>query len=377
MSWFAGRASSRGRAHRRLAPVVAVLFAVLGSAMTVPAVLAARQAGGYCATSGARYRDPTAFLGVDAPDLGSRGTTDLRCTTGRIASDALGYVRTELNWAAVEWPAGSYHFAFYDELMTALAEHHLQWLPVVLNAPTFRTRSGTALKGGIAPPADPYQFADFVRLMVARYGPGGSFWRSHRRLHYDPVRAWQVWNEPSLAGYWEPDPSPAAYTRLLRATWRVVKRRYPRTILVAAGMPFYQGIQFYRQMLRDGAGRYFDAAAWHDYSAKLRYAREYLTLLRQALDAAGKRKTPIWVTEWGWGTGARRRESTAMRLDSGLLRFMVQRRFALRLTRLFYFEWRDTGGGPINGVYLGLYRANDTPRPVAPLIRLAAARLNR
>ena len=43
-------------------------------------------------------------------------------------------------------------------------------------------------------------YAAYARALVQRYGPDGSFWTGqHRR---QPIRQWQIWNEPNLMFFW-------------------------------------------------------------------------------------------------------------------------------------------------------------------------------
>jgi hypothetical protein len=357
---------------------VAALFVIGGSATATSTPQSTR---GYCAARGATFQDKQRLIGVNIPDLGTRGEADLQCTLGRVAADRLGYVVCELAWNVVEPTAGQYNFTFYDQLMTGLAEHHLRWLPVVEAAPPFATMGASPPTGAINPP-DPERYADFMALLVGRYGPHGSFWRQHPSLPYVPVRAWQVWSEPNLPAYWYPKPNPAAYTNLLRDTWRSVEGRYPHTTLLGAGMPFISGINFYRQILRFGGARWFSAANLHDYSSQVRYAELYLRLLRETLDQHGAGTKPIWVTEFGWASNGPpspfTKDARAPADVYLLFRYMIAHRRALRLDEIVYYDWRDPLQYNVDfwGNHLGLYTAADVPRPVSRVVMSTAARGN-
>lgn len=333
----------------------------------------------YCADQRAVFRGSKRVFGIYAP-LDDRGPADLECTTGRIAADDIGFVRDELAWAIVEPKPGDYNFGYYDTNLEALAYHHLSWLPVVEDAPPFMARQA---KGhGMAPPKSAAAYAAFLKLLVRRYGPGGTFWEQHPNLPYLPVRAWQIWNEPNLTAYWLPKPSPSGYTELLRAAFRAIKSVDPHATVVSAGMPFYSGVEFYASMYRDGARRFFDALAFHPYSARVRFAEQDLTLLRAVMNRAGDRHKPIWITEFGWASGGPkspfRAGAQTPRYVSRLLAFMTRSR-TLGIKRISYYDWRDPQHPRFNwwGVNMGIYRANDTLRPVAAVILSTARRLNR
>lgn len=340
---------------------------------------------GYCADAGRALHGAPGFVAIN-DFLDDRGVADMNCTLGRIAAGGLGYVRAEIAWASVETAPGQYDFTGTDAEMAALAAHRLRWLPVVEDAPPFRTGPGGDRDTvGITPPSDPYQYAGFVKVLVERYGAHGSFWRSHRSLPYDPIEAWQVWNEPSLAAYWLPRPNASAYAKLLEATHAAVHSVDPHALIVLAGNPFAAGVSFVGKLLRLGAGRWFDVAAFNDYSSRVLYAEEDLVLLRRTMDAHGARHTPIWITEFGWADGGPSSPFTAGRAASKrvsrLLDYFVARRRSLGIARAFYFDWRDPADVPKSvdfwGYHMGLYRSDDTSRPTAAVVLGTAARLNR
>jgi len=336
----------------------------------------------YCADLTHVYHGASPFLGINT-QLDTRGPAELQCALGRMAAEGIGDVRAQLSWDIVQGAPHASDFTFYDQMLTALAMHHLQWLPVVMAAPNFLDKGHRPQPTGFRPPAKPSQFGAFLKLLVQRYGPHGAFWRAHPTLPYDPIRAWQIWNEPSLIPYWQPRPSPAGYTALLRAAYLAIKSVDPHALVVAAGMPFVAGIKFYAQMYRDGARRYFDVLAFHDYSARVQYAEQDLSLLRLTMDQHGDSRKPIWVTEFGWASAGPkspfRAGSRTPQQVSRLLEFMIRNRRRLNIGKVFYYDWRDPPVRPVNwwGVNMGMYRQNSTQRPVAGVIISAARRLNR
>jgi hypothetical protein len=363
-------------------PLVTLLLLVIGAQRAIGGSLPrASDPYRYCADERTVYRGGAVFLGVNE-QLDNRGLADMQCAAGRMAADHLGYVCAQLSWAEVETAPNQFDFAVDDQIMAILATHHLEWLPVVLPAPSFLDPGGQAPSSGFSPPADPRQFAAFMKLLVRRYGPHGSFWRSHRSIPYDPIRSWVIWNEPSLEIYWVPKPSAKAYTTLLRDAYGAIKSVDRSAQVVAAGVPFVAGINFYQQMYRDGAGKYFNVLAFHDYSAKVQYAEEDLALLRQTMDRYGGKRTPIWVTEFGWAYEDRGPFTAGAATPSRVARLMsyiVHQRRTLGIGKVFYYNWRDPPSGGANwwGLHMGMYRLNGSPRPIAATITRLAAKLNR
>ena len=67
-----------------------------------------------------------------------------------------------------------------------------------------------------------------LTLLVTRYGPSGSFWAEHPEVSRQPIRAWQIWNEPNLTRYWNVAPWAPSYVRLLKAADKALKAADPR-----------------------------------------------------------------------------------------------------------------------------------------------------
>jgi hypothetical protein len=149
-------------------------------------------------------------------------------------------------------------------------------------------------------------FARFVAAFAQRYS--------------DVVEGVIVWNEPNLAfewGYRQVDP--AAYTRLLAATYEAVKAAAPGVRVYGGALaPTLEpqgsanglnDLDYLEAMLRAGAGQYMDALAVHTYGFNLPAdappARETLNfrraeLLQAVLSSAGYPSMPVAITESGW-----------------------------------------------------------------------------
>ena len=93
-------------------------------------------------------------------------------------------------------------------------------LPVVQGTPDW-----AALNPGdpASPPRDPADFARVLTMLVTRYGPNGSLWAEHPEVAKQPIRAWQIWNEPNLTRYWNVAPWAPSYVKLLKAADKALK----------------------------------------------------------------------------------------------------------------------------------------------------------
>ena len=105
-------------------------------------------------------------------------------------------------------------------------------------------RPGHARLGGAEPRrprrrrrATPTDFARFLTALVTRYGPNGSLWAEHPEVSRQPIRSWQIWNEPNLTRYWNVAPWAPSYVALLKRADKALKAADPGSQTVLAGLP--------------------------------------------------------------------------------------------------------------------------------------------
>ncbi len=358
-----------------------------------PAGAATRHSYNYCRLRRVTFRARVAYVGVTAGDV-LAGTPNYRdCTLGRMAAWHIGYYRYDMDWKGVETRPGVFSFRGYDSLMGELALHHIAWLPVLANPPAFRTVDPAQARHSNEwwAPRHASDFARFAAAAVRRYGPGGTFWRQYPQLPYDPIRAWQIWNEESLYFFWAPKPDPAAYTRLLKAAYAAIKRIDPHATVVTGGLPWYAVDAFaqpyYTAMFQDGALGHFDALAFHAYAPDASAAMQRVGLVRQLMNQHGAGRLPIWITEFGWASGGPPSPftvSSPATQGSYVFEFLgdvLHRRQALGIQKVMYFDWRDlrpTKAMPDYwGDHTGMFSLRLTPKPASGSVSYYAARLDR
>ena len=136
---------------------------------------------------------------------------------------AAARVRTNrfvLKWGWVQPDKGSFDWGPADRFIGRLAFRGIRAVPAVWGNPDWVAGSGSTPP--IGGPAAEKAWRNFLRALVARYGPGGSYWATGYRQQYGagatplPIQSWQIWNEPNLTKYFAPDPSPGKYARLLQ-----------------------------------------------------------------------------------------------------------------------------------------------------------------
>lgn len=273
----------------------------------------------------------------------------------------------------------------------------------------------------------PNELAQFMTALSRRFSgrfpdpaePGASLPR---------VRHWQVWNEPNLWPFLQPqwerrgrrwaESSAAHYRRMLNASYRALKLVTPANRVIAGGLapfgdpkPSRRGgriapVRFLRALLclrgrRDlrracRARTSFDAYSFHPYSfggprrsalnpddTTIPDAVKLTRVVRAGLrlgTASPRRPKPLWATELGWDTRPPNPHGISPRLQA---RYLNDALFVLwrgGVSHAFNFLLRDLGGRPPrravdpgrrrSGVYFRRRSvARDRPKPSLLSIR--------
>ena len=125
----------------------------------------------------------------------------------RLRAGGVDSVRIPISWGATQPLGGAEtNFAGSDHLVAGAVAAGLNVLPFVYDAPAWavtsaRVPGSTAMAPKTLPVKTAPQrtaWANFLKLVVARYGPGGSFWVANPALPESPIRTWQIWNEPNF-----------------------------------------------------------------------------------------------------------------------------------------------------------------------------------
>jgi hypothetical protein len=231
-----------------------------------------------------------------------------------------------------------------DGLVAGAAERRIALLPVVLVAPMWDARHPGKFA---SPPKDPQPYADFVAALARRYGPGGAFWKEHPELVAQPIRNWQIWNEPSLRAFWSDQPFATDYVQLLRATRKAVKGVDPGATIVLAGL-VNKSWDALASIYRAGGRGLFDVAAFHPFTSGAGGVRTILEHDRRVMARYHDARKPLWVTELSW-TSAKGKtsvrfgnEQTARGQAKMLTKaytMLAKLRGKLRIGRVYWYTW--------------------------------------
>lgn len=290
-------------------------------------------------------------------------------------------------------------FSIADRLVGAAARSRLRLLPAVLGAPAWDRQFPAR---PFSPPARPGPFADFLRALIGRYGPRGSFWSQHPELPRMAIRDWQIWNEESGPFFWaddDPGDLPAKrhrwvrpYIALLRAVHAAVKAADPGGRVVLGGLFSASWVSMRQLYAADRhVGRYYEVAAVHPYTALPSNVLLTLQLNRRIMDSHGDRLKPLVLTEFGWPSAAghsrpklgfetnERGQATLLRQGLGLL---AAQRTRLRIAGVYWYAWAGDDQGPSVFSYAGVRHRNlsdgrMSPKPAFGALRGTARALER
>ena len=275
----------------------------------------------------------------------------------RMAGADVGIIRTGFVFGATAppspFPAGwiDYDWTKFDAIVKGAAEQRINILPVLLGAPGYPEKGSTPLDS----PASTDAWKRYLKALVSRYGPRGEFWSDpvSDGIPDDPIDDWQIWNEPNSFNNWA-HPNPKRYGKLLALSAKAIHSEDPSANVVSAGVisqPVNRraddGDVFLKKMLRSKpAAKAADTIAIHPYTGTVKGVKKQIKLTRKVLDKAKLKKTPIWITEIGWGAGqssnplivpaAKQRKNLRSSFE-----MMLKERRRLKIGKAVWYQWQD------------------------------------
>ena len=259
-----------------------------------------------------------------------------------------GSPRAEIDWGGV------------DATIESLAKAHIEAMPFLYGVPRWAIHAvpvpGTGGRS-TAPARLPVHgragsgWAKFVREAVERYGPRGRFWSEHPEVPRDPIRTWQIWNEPNFK-YFVARPNPGEYGRLVKRSARAIHAVDLGAKVVLGGLfarpgeagrfrppRAYTAVEFLELMFKrtPGVKASFDGVALHPYTSSYRSIPRDIEEVRRLLRARGAANKGLWLTEIGWSA---KPPSRGNAFAKGVRGQAAQLRGAFRLLRNNAGRWR-------------------------------------
>jgi hypothetical protein len=296
----------------------------------------------------------------------------------------VGTLRVPALWFQLEPSPGKYDFASLDQAVGEAADHGIRVLPFVYGTPSWLT--GDPALPPQATARGRSAWAAFLRRLVDRYGPGGDFWKGRARS--EPIRSWQIWNEPNFSLFWRPRPSPSGYAQLLGLAARAIRGDDHGARIVSAGLaPVERGPlpwSYLRRLYRvPGVKRSFDVVGLHPYASSMRSLEYQIAQARRAMAMAGDRATPLELTEFGIASAGFAGSPMVKTLtgQAAFLRrayqLLLQGRSRWHLIGADWFASRDSLAVDPHCVfcqYAGLFDSDDKAKPAWAALKKISAR---
>ncbi len=279
-----------------------------------------------------------------------------------MASLGAEWVRIDLDWSRIEPEPGVFEWETPDSTLDAAKASGLEVLMLVTYSPSWARPSDSSNK---PPPIDVDDFAAFVTQAADRYGSS--------------VGAWEIWNEPNVADFWEPGADPHTYARLFDASAAAIRRELPESTVITGGLapasddgddlsPLTFLSEFYRYVEPGTA----DAVGVHPYTFPARPSdggrNNSFRRLPEIADLVAEHEghvVPLWLTEFGAPTGTSDRAVSSLEQAEIIGQAMRCVRSDDALGPLFLYNFTDPADGdPADREdNFGLIGADGDPKP--------------
>jgi hypothetical protein len=234
---------------------------------------------------------------------------------GLVREAGFGWVRQWVPWSDHEPEKGKMRFGELDPIVDAALRNKVKLLLVVVRSPAWATADG---KSGL--PANPADFATFMKAMAARYK--------------GKVAGYEVWNEQNLGHETAGKVDAKTYVDLLKAVFPVIKQADPKAAVLYGGLTptgvndpavAIDDVAYLEQCYQVNNGeirQYFDVlgahagsnnnppeALWPEQPGPGPQWRDHPSFyfrrvegLRAVMEKYGDGHKQMWLTEFGWTT---------------------------------------------------------------------------
>jgi len=309
---------------------------------------------------------PYGFVGVnlDGPPITPQDNVALAQQLGMMRSSGVQSVRVQFSWAGAQ-PYASWSdvppaqqggfvsgagnvptdFSATDQIVALAAARGLRVLPTVIYAPGWDAITNPK---GLARPRDDGPYGEFLTTLIGRYGPNGSFWTDNPAIPAHPIREWQVWNEPEIAGFWPTSQWAPSYVALLRVADAAIKTADPGAKVVLGGLTDYSWLELAVIYALPDTKGLFDIVDVHPYTGTPVGVVSIIRFVRREIQRAHDSNKPIIVGEtsftsslgrtrhlYAWETTPR---GQAKRVST-LLPLLAAARRSLRIAGFYWYTW--------------------------------------
>lgn len=234
----------------------------------------------------------------------------------------------DTRWATLEPKQGEWHLEALDGLVKLAAKHNVEVLLCFGRTPAWASSNPDApspeRKGDTAPPKSIDAWRDFVRTVVTRY---------RGRIH-----SYEIWNEPNLTESYTGDVR--TMVELTREAAQIIHSVDPSALVVSPSATTTEGVEWFKEFLRDGGSQFVDVIGYHFYVTPDR-PEKIVTLARSIQSAMADHhvRKPLWDTETGWSS------PKFFKTDSEASAYVARSlllAWASGIQRFYWYAWDNT-----------------------------------
>jgi len=248
-----------------------------------------------------------------------------------IAEAGFKFIRMDLSWSGIERQKGVYNFerTGYDALTEGCTKRGIRILYILdYSNNLYESDSSVQTEQGRK------AFAAFAEAAAKRYAGKGILW--------------EIWNEPNLRQFWNPQPSADDYCKLVAETAPLVKRADPTGLIVApatSGIP----LGWLEQCFKQGLLSHIDVLSVHPYRSKPpeTVIADY-TALRELIGryAPAGKQIPVISGEWGYSNINWDKNPLSNNLQAQYLARMFLTNLYQGIAVSIWYDWKNDGTGP-------------------------------
>jgi hypothetical protein len=248
-----------------------------------------------------------------------------------IAAAGFKFIRMDLVWSRIERVKGVYDFdaSGYDALTKGCTKRGIQIL-YILDYGNELYESDRSVRTEAGRKA----FAAFAGAAAKRYAGKGILW--------------EIWNEPNLKHFWNPQPSVEDYCKLVEATVGRI-RQADRTGQVVGGATSQIPLEWFEECFKKDLLKWIDVLSVHPYRSQAPetviadYAKLRELLKRYAPEG---RDVPVISGEWGYSNLNWDKSRLSQQEQAQYLVRMFLINFYQGIPVSIWYDWKNDGTDP-------------------------------
>lgn len=241
-----------------------------------------------------------------------------------IADAGFKWVRIDIFWDKVETKKGSYDFkkTGYDELNKWLKEYEIKpyYTLSFSNKLYEKDRSIVTQPGREG-------FANFVTAATSRYKNQSGIW--------------EIWNEPNIDKFWNPQPNIRDYMSLVKKISPIIREQDPTAVIVAPAIAGTrpESLKWLEKALKSDLLNYIDLLSVHPYrdSNPETVVQDYKKI-KNLIKTSSDKNISVISGEWGYST-----QGVSERVQAEYLTRMVLTNSQQSIPISILYNWKNDG----------------------------------